>query len=210
LPNAALPDPPLTLCRKSYFSQFGTVTRLRLSRNKKTGRSKHFGFVEFADKEVAEIVSQTMDSYLLYGHILRARMVPADQVHPNLWKGANRRFKAVPWNRMAGRHLEKPAGETTWNTRIDKEQRRRSERAEKLKELMDYEFESTPLKPAKVGAPKAVEDAAEKAPEAIEPPVVSDEQAEAEKVAQEPKAVVETVKKAKSGKKGAKGKKVKS
>ena len=39
---------------KSYFSQFGEVTRLRLSRSKKTGKSKHFAFVEFKHSARAE------------------------------------------------------------------------------------------------------------------------------------------------------------
>jgi len=41
----------------SYFSQLGTITRLRLSRNRRTGKSKHFGWVDFAFKDAAEIVS---------------------------------------------------------------------------------------------------------------------------------------------------------
>ena len=35
-----------------YFSQFGTVTNLRLARSKRTGGSKGYGWVEFEDKEV--------------------------------------------------------------------------------------------------------------------------------------------------------------
>ena len=31
-----------------YFSQFGLVTKVRVSRNKKTGNSKHYAFVQFA------------------------------------------------------------------------------------------------------------------------------------------------------------------
>lgn len=58
---------------KAYFGQFGTVSRLRLSRNKKTGASKHYAFIEFAEEEVAKIVAETMDNYLLYGHILKCK-----------------------------------------------------------------------------------------------------------------------------------------
>ena len=36
-----------------YFSQFGDVKRVRLSRSKKTGGSKGFAFVEFKDIEDA-------------------------------------------------------------------------------------------------------------------------------------------------------------
>lgn len=46
---------------KSYFSQFGPIRNLRVSRNKKTGKAKHFAFVEFEDASTAEIVAKTMD-----------------------------------------------------------------------------------------------------------------------------------------------------
>lgn len=46
---------------KSYFSQFGPIRNLRVSRNRKTGKAKHFAFVEFEDASTAEIVAKTMD-----------------------------------------------------------------------------------------------------------------------------------------------------
>ena len=46
---------------KGFFSQFGTVSRLRLARNKKTGRSKHYAFIEFKVAEVAEVVAKSMN-----------------------------------------------------------------------------------------------------------------------------------------------------
>jgi len=85
---------------RAYFTQFGTVTRLRLSRNKKTGRSKHYGFVEFDSAKVAEIVAETMDNYLLMGRILQCKVVPKDEVHPMLWVGANRKWRVVPRDRI--------------------------------------------------------------------------------------------------------------
>ncbi|GAA5879773.1 hypothetical protein JCM3774_000182, partial [Rhodotorula dairenensis] len=84
---------------RSYFSQFGEVTRLRLSRNKQTGASKHYAFIEFKYASVAQIVQETMDNYLLLGHILVCKVVPDDQVHPKLWVGANRKFRVVPKSR---------------------------------------------------------------------------------------------------------------
>ncbi|KAI3613115.1 ribosomal biogenesis protein gar2 [Moniliophthora roreri] len=86
---------------KGYFSQFGDVTRLRVSRNKKTGRSKHYAFVEFDSSSVAQIVAETMDNYLLMGHILRCKVIPKDEVHPELWVGANRKWRVVPRDRVA-------------------------------------------------------------------------------------------------------------
>ncbi|KDQ21063.1 hypothetical protein BOTBODRAFT_125001 [Botryobasidium botryosum FD-172 SS1] len=86
---------------RGYFSQFGDVTRLRLSRNKKTGRSKHYAFIEFDSSSVAKIVSETMDNYLLMGHILTCKVIPKEEIHPELWVGANRKWRVVPRDRVA-------------------------------------------------------------------------------------------------------------
>jgi nucleolar protein 15 len=102
---------------KEYFSQFGNVTRLRLARNKKvsdrylnrlldidtlqTGRSKHYAFIEFDSSSVAKIVSETMDSYLIAGHLLQCKVVPADKVHPDLWIGSNKKWRLIPKGRLA-------------------------------------------------------------------------------------------------------------
>ncbi|KAG8772066.1 hypothetical protein FRC16_005744, partial [Serendipita sp. 398] len=85
---------------KEYFSQFGNVTRLRLARNKKSGKSKHYGFIEFDSASVAKIVSETMDNYLLAGHLLQCKIIPSNKVHPELWIGANRKWKRIPQGRM--------------------------------------------------------------------------------------------------------------
>lgn len=65
-----------------------------------TGASKHYAFIEFEHESVATIVAETMDNYLLSGHILQCKIVPADQVHPKLWIGANRKFRPVPKGRI--------------------------------------------------------------------------------------------------------------
>ncbi|KAI0843441.1 hypothetical protein F5Y06DRAFT_254943 [Hypoxylon sp. FL0890] len=154
---------------RSYFSQFGKIERLRMSRNKKTGASKHFAFIEFASAPVAEIVAKTMDNYLLFGRILKVKVVPKSQIHENLWKGSNRRFKKVPWNKMAGNHLKKPLSESTWTQKITKEEQKRSERAKKLLD-MGYEFEAPKIKSVDEVARDhpALEGAEDEAPKAIE------------------------------------------
>lgn len=149
---------------RQYLSQFGPVTRVRLSRNKKTGASKHFAFVEFENETTAEIVTKTMDNYLLFGHILTVKMVPKSQVHEELFKGANRRFKKVPWNKIAGRKLAKPKTQSAWEERVERERARRAQRADKLKAL-GYEFEAPGLRdvpdPAPAGKPEALKAAPE-------------------------------------------------
>lgn len=52
---------------KSFFSQFGTVVTVWMGRSKRTGKSKGYGFVEFESNEVAQIVADTMNNYLLEG-----------------------------------------------------------------------------------------------------------------------------------------------
>ena len=51
----------------SFFKQFGDVTKLRVSRSKKTGRSRGYAFLEFSEKKVAQIAAKTMDKYLIFG-----------------------------------------------------------------------------------------------------------------------------------------------
>ncbi|KAL4879767.1 hypothetical protein BJY04DRAFT_89359 [Aspergillus karnatakaensis] len=189
---------------RAYFAQFGEITRLRLSRNKITGASKHYAFIEFASESVAKIVAATMDNYLMYGHILKCKFIPSDQLHPELWKGANRRFKATPWNRIEQKRLEKGRTRGKWEKNIEGEQKRRLAKAEKYKEL-GYDFKLPELKSVdEVPVQKAIEGDETKAVEEPEPvkaveaapePVVEDEEQ------------AETPKKSKKEKKGKKEKK---
>jgi len=133
---------------REYFSQFGTVTRLRLAKNKKTGRSKHYAFVEFESSGVADIVARTMDKYLLFGHILQVRVVPQEQVHPNLWKNAGKRFKVIPRAKMQAAGLRQPQERKMWERRVQREEKRRLEKSEKLKKL-GYDFDMPKLKQVK-------------------------------------------------------------
>ena len=130
---------------RQYLSQFGPINKLRLSRSKKTGNSKHYAFVEFAEATTAEIVAKTMNNYLLFGHILKCKMIPKEQVHSSLFRGANHRFKKVPWNKMAGKELEKPRSEAQWEKKVALEQKKRAQKAAKLKE-MGYEFDAPTIK----------------------------------------------------------------
>ncbi|RYO78903.1 hypothetical protein DL766_003001 [Monosporascus sp. MC13-8B] len=173
---------------RQYFSQFGNILRLRLSRSKRTGASKHFAFLEFEDAAVAEVVQKTMDNYLLFGHVLKCKIVHKSQIHDNLWKGANKRFKKVPGNKIAGNKLKKPLTESGWSERISREEKRRSSRAQKLLE-MGYEFEAPKLKEPTDALKElaALEGANNEEPKAIEaPPADTAAAAEAETAATEP------------------------
>lgn len=91
-----------------YFSQFGDITRLRLSRNRKTGKSKHYAFVEFKDHQVAEVAAETMNNYLLYGHLLRTHVISPSQAHETLFEGSLSSYKVVPWRKLAQRENDLP------------------------------------------------------------------------------------------------------
>ncbi|KAL8770290.1 MAG: hypothetical protein Q9209_003926 [Squamulea sp. 1 TL-2023] len=130
---------------RAYFGQFGHISRLRLSRNRTTGNSKHYAFIEFASSDVAKIVAETMDNYLMFGHILKCKVVPPGDVHENLWKGANKRFKKVPWSKIEGKKLERKVGREEWGKRVEGERKKRERKSEKLKSI-GYEFEAPKLK----------------------------------------------------------------
>ncbi|XP_066201617.1 MKI67 FHA domain-interacting nucleolar phosphoprotein [Saccopteryx leptura] len=78
---------------QAYFSQFGTVTRLRLSRSKKTGNSKGYAFVEFESEDVAKIVAETMNNYLFGERLLKCHFMPPEKVHEELFREWHIPFK---------------------------------------------------------------------------------------------------------------------
>ncbi|KAK2906387.1 MKI67 FHA domain-interacting nucleolar phosphoprotein [Channa argus] len=78
---------------KSYFEQFGKVLRLRLSRSKKTGGSKGYAFVEFECDEVAKIVAETMNNYLMGERLIKCHVMAPENVHEKLFVGSQKEFK---------------------------------------------------------------------------------------------------------------------
>ncbi|NXR67561.1 MK67I protein, partial [Rhadina sibilatrix] len=71
----------------------GTVTRLRLSRSKRTGASKGYAFLEFESDDVAKIVADTMNNYLFSERLLKCQFMPPEKVHENLFKGCDQMFR---------------------------------------------------------------------------------------------------------------------
>ncbi|XP_013172072.1 PREDICTED: MKI67 FHA domain-interacting nucleolar phosphoprotein [Papilio xuthus] len=59
-----------------YFKQFGVVTNARVIRSKHTGRSKGYGFIEFRDLPVAQVVAETMNNYLMGKRLIKAVYIP--------------------------------------------------------------------------------------------------------------------------------------
>ncbi|KAF5098992.1 hypothetical protein D0Z03_001102 [Geotrichum reessii] len=129
---------------RAYFGQFGDVLNLRLSRNKKTGASKHYAFIEFTDADVARVVSETMDNYLLFGHILKVKLIPTEEVRDDLFVGANRKFTVVDWQSINQQKVNEPKTRQAWNEIQDRAKERRDKAAERLKSLgIDYTYKSS-------------------------------------------------------------------
>jgi nucleolar protein 15 len=125
-----------------YFSQFGTVTRLRLSRNKKSGHSKHYAFVEFKDESVAKIVAETMNNYILLEHVLQCKFIPQDILHPNTFAGSNSTFRPVPWKAINRVKHNKPKSSDQVNESVKRLVAKEKKRQDKLKQLgINYSFD---------------------------------------------------------------------
>mmetsp|Transcript_3058 Transcript_3058/g.8908 ORF Transcript_3058/g.8908 Transcript_3058/m.8908 type:complete len:212 (-) Transcript_3058:334-969(-) len=86
---------------KGFFGQFGAVKNVRLSRSRKTAKSKGYAWLQFREPAVAPIAAQAMDGYMMYSQKLQVHVVTKEDVHPELFKGANTRFKEKDWRGMA-------------------------------------------------------------------------------------------------------------
>jgi nucleolar protein 15 len=114
---------------------------VRVSRNKKSGASKHYAFLEFSSPEVARIAAGAMDGYMLFGQKLAARALPRSEVHEDLFKGANRVFKAVPWAKIERERHNRDLTEPEEGRRTRLAVRRDHQRQQRIKEAgIDYEY----------------------------------------------------------------------
>ena len=78
-----------------YFSQFGDLKEVRLARNKKTGNSRHYGFVDFVNRDDAKVAQETMNNYLLMGHILKVNLMPKGAKIEKLYKHRPKAFRVT-------------------------------------------------------------------------------------------------------------------
>ena len=58
-----------------------------LGRSSKTGASKGYAFVEFMFKDVAKIVAETMNNYLMFEKLVKCQLVPAEKITKTIFKG---------------------------------------------------------------------------------------------------------------------------
>ncbi|KAK6200273.1 uncharacterized protein RJT21DRAFT_42191 [Scheffersomyces amazonensis] len=117
-----------------YFEQFGNIINLKLSRNKKTGKSKHFGFIEFDNLEVAKIAAETMNNYLLFGHLIKCEVVVESSLNgKDLFKGSDRKFKVIPWKKISKHKHDKPKSEKKWTKLVAGFEKQKEAKQKELK-----------------------------------------------------------------------------
>ncbi|XP_071789127.1 uncharacterized protein [Asterias amurensis] len=89
----------------SFFEQFGKVTRCKLWRSKKTGKSRGYAYIEFEYIDVAKIVADTMNNYLMFQKLLKCKFIPKKDLVAKAFSQCNRNF-VKPFHRelSAKRH----------------------------------------------------------------------------------------------------------
>lgn len=139
---------------KKFFAQFGKITKTRVSRSKKTGRTKGYAFIEFGDREVAQIAVQTMHGYMMFHKQIECHMV--EDAHKDTFKHGNREWKFVPTQVM---FRNKKNAEKTDEQKADRIKgllEKEKEKRMRIKELgIEYEFPGYSAIVEKAGPAKA-------------------------------------------------------
>ena len=92
-----------------------------------------------SEVEVAEIVAETMDGYLIHPHRIVCKVVEVDD--EKIWEGANKIFKKIPWTKINRERIEGKKTKEKWEDLVVKDKMRSKYRAEKIKAAgIDYDF----------------------------------------------------------------------
>jgi nucleolar protein 15 len=124
-----------------FLNQFGNVMRCRVSRSKKTGRSRGYAFVEFVDHDVAKVVAETMSGYFLLEKRLVCHILPQDQVHELMFAKAKRIATKADIHKKARLELNKQRSSDALKGITAKLVKREEMKRKKLSALgIDYDF----------------------------------------------------------------------
>ncbi|TNJ28633.1 putative RNA binding [Giardia muris] len=127
---------------RQFFSQFGKILKVRVSRNKNQN-SRGFGYVMFAEEEVAKIAAQTMNNYLIHGKILKAEYIP-DPPNNLFWDGCEKIRRPVPHAAIAREKKNMPLDEEQTKEQIGQLTAMLDGRKELLA-TMNYEYDFPPI-----------------------------------------------------------------
>ncbi|KAH0466574.1 hypothetical protein IEQ34_003812 [Dendrobium chrysotoxum] len=123
-----------------FFKQFGKVKRLRIARNRKTGKSKHYGFLEFENPAVAKVVANEIHNYLLFEHNLQIHLIPSEKIHPKLWKGVGKTHVPHRWIEMERKRHNKERTTKEYQSLVQGILKRDAKRRKRIKDAgIEYE-----------------------------------------------------------------------
>ena len=129
---------------KGFFSQFGEVTRLRLSRSRKTGRSRGYAFIEFEDPDVAKVVALTMNNYILFDKTLKSHVLTPSQINDKMFIHANKNFKVIPFRKLNRRTHNMAKTQKQHQKRLNRLRLNDIKKRKKIAALgLEYQFEGT-------------------------------------------------------------------
>lgn len=129
---------------QQYFSQFGEVLRLRLSRNLRTFKPRGYAFIQFKLPEVADIVQKTMNGYIILENILRCESMDPSNVHDNIFHPSLMNRKKVDYKAIAIKSLTLPRTAEQKIKRVKRRLEREDEKRKKIKKLgIEYTFKQT-------------------------------------------------------------------
>lgn len=110
-----------------------------MARSKKSGRPKGYAFLEFTDKEVAEIAVQTMNGYMMFHKQIECHLV--DAAHKDTFKHGNRDWKFIPTQVMFRNKFNTEKTTEQRAARVEGLLGKEKEKRIRLKELgIEYDF----------------------------------------------------------------------
>lgn len=115
---------------KEYFSQFGKILRVKLSRSKKNGHSRGYAFIEFESMEVAQIAASTMNNYIIFKRSLKCHVLPKESIH---------RFIFIKSKKKSSSHSKKPLSEGDKQAKAKKSAVSRQKKLLKISKILEKE-----------------------------------------------------------------------
>jgi nucleolar protein 15 len=124
---------------RKFYGQFGTISKLRLSRSTRTARSRGYAYIRFQLPEVAKIAVEATHNYIIAGKPIMAEVIEPEAVHPELFKGHNRKF--IDRRLIVGSQIRKKHNSKRHMTLGESTLEKDSERRSKLEEAgVEYEY----------------------------------------------------------------------
>lgn len=125
-----------------FFNQFGEIKGVCFPRSKKTGRSKGYMFVLFADRGVAEECVKVVDGYLMFKKQVKCIILPeSHEIIQSKFVQQPKKFKFIPWKTIFAKRFNKNNDVEYKKQKIRKLFEEDEKKLQKLREKhLDFEF----------------------------------------------------------------------